>query len=92
MKDTIVVTVHTHKSHSKYKKRYRTTKKFHAHDPENQYKEDDTVTIYETKPISKLKRWTVVKPEESKVEPQKPEEEVTEAPAETPLEPNRLTA
>ncbi len=63
MKDTVVVTVHTYKSHPKYKKKYRTTKKFYAHDPGNTIQEGDTVTIYETKPLSKLKRWTVVKPE-----------------------------
>ncbi len=65
MKDTIVVTVHTYKSHPKYKKKYRTTKKFYAHDPGNQHKEGDSVTIYETKPLSKLKRWTVEKTEGS---------------------------
>lgn len=59
---TIVVTVHSYKMHSKYKKRYRTSKKFHADDPKNTHKIGETVTIYETKPLSKLKRWTVVPP------------------------------
>lgn len=62
MQSTIVVTVHTYKTHPKYKKQFRETKKFHAHDPENTYKIGDEVTIYETRPISKLKRWTVVPP------------------------------
>lgn len=61
---TIVVTVHAYKQHPKYKKKYRVTKKFHAHDPENTCNEGETVTIYETKPISKMKRWTIIKPHE----------------------------
>lgn len=63
MDKTIVVTVHSYKTHPKYKKRYRVSKKFYAHTPENTYKIGDEVTIYETKPLSKLKRWTVEKPE-----------------------------
>lgn len=63
MDQTIVVTVHSYKSHPKYKKRYRVSKKFYAHDAENKYKEGDKVEIYECKPMSKLKRWTTVKPQ-----------------------------
>ena len=63
MDKTIVVTVPTYESHPLYKKRYRKTRKFYAEDPENKYKIGDEVTIYETKPLSKLKRWTVVKTE-----------------------------
>ncbi|MBI5754694.1 30S ribosomal protein S17 [Candidatus Peregrinibacteria bacterium] len=59
---TITVVVISYKMHPKYKKKYRVTKKYHAHDPENRYKTGDTVTIYETRPLSKLKRWTVVPP------------------------------
>lgn len=55
---TIVIQVETYKSHPKYKKRYRVSTKFHAHDETNQYKEGDTVTIYECRPLSRLKRWT----------------------------------
>lgn len=62
MDKTIVVTVHTYRTHPKYKKRYRISKKFYAHDPENSLKKGDEVTIYETKPLSKNKRWTVVEP------------------------------
>lgn len=70
MDKTIVVTVHTYKTHPKYKKRYRTSKKFYAHDPENKFQIGDDVMIYETRPMSRLKRWTVevkdmVKKEES---------------------------
>ncbi|RAL57961.1 30S ribosomal protein S17 [Candidatus Gracilibacteria bacterium GN02-872] len=60
MNKTIVVSVHTYKSHPKYKKRYRITRKFYAHDENNTYKQGDIVVIKETKPTSKLKRWEVV--------------------------------
>ena len=63
MKDTVVVTVHTYKSHPKYKKQFRQSKKFYAHDPGNKYKVGDDVVIYESKPLSKTKRWTVVQTE-----------------------------
>lgn len=59
---SIVVAVHTYKTHPKYKKRYRVTKKFHAHDEANTAVLGDTVTIYETKPLSKMKRWTLTVP------------------------------
>lgn len=62
MKNTIVVRVEFKKAHAKYKKLIRVSKKFYADDPENKYKDGDTVTIYETRPLSKLKRWTVVPP------------------------------
>ncbi len=65
MDKTIVVIVHTYKLHPKYKKRYRISKKFHVDNPGNQYKSGDTVTIYETRPLSKLKRWTVVEPQKN---------------------------
>ncbi len=63
MDKTRVVTVHSYKVHPKYKKKYRVSKKYYADDPKNTYKLGDEVTIYETRPLSKLKRWTVVKPE-----------------------------
>ena len=60
---TIVVEVHTYKNHPKYKKRYRVSKKFHVHNPENKaFEIGDSVTFYETAPISKLKKWTIVTP------------------------------
>jgi len=59
MKDTIVVSVHTYKTHPKYKKRYRVTKKFYAHDEGNTCTEWDVVVIKESRPISKLKRWVL---------------------------------
>ena len=62
MDKTIVVTVHSYKTHPKYKKRYRVSKKYYAHDEDKKCKVGDTVTIYETRPLSKLKRWTVTEP------------------------------
>lgn len=62
MDKTIAVIVHGYKTDAKYKKRFRVSKKFYADDPENKCKEGEAVTIYETKPLSKLKRWTVVQP------------------------------
>lgn len=59
MSKTIVVTVHSYKTHPKYQKKFRVSKKYYAHDPGNTYKVGDEVTIYETRPLSKLKRWTV---------------------------------
>lgn len=64
---TVVVTVHTYKNHPIYKKRYRVSKKYHVHNPENaKFEIGDNITFYETKPISKLKKWTLVKPETTK--------------------------
>ncbi len=60
MDKTIVVSVHTYKSDSKYKKRFRVTKKFYAHDDKNTCSEWDQVIIKETRPTSKLKRWDLV--------------------------------
>ena len=60
MDKTVVVSVHTYKSDPKYNKKYRVTKKFYAHDENNECKEGEVVTIKEVKPLSKLKRWEVV--------------------------------
>lgn len=78
MKDTVVVTVHTYKRHPKYKKRYRISKKFYAHDPGNQLNEGDTITIYESTPLSKLKRWTTIEPEMKKEDSNQQSKELTE--------------
>lgn len=63
---TIVVEVERYVTHPKYKKRFRKVKKFYADDPTNKFKVGDTVTIYETKPLSKMKRWTVTEPKAKK--------------------------
>lgn len=60
MDKTIVISIDSYKSHPKYKKRFKVTKKFYAHDEDNKFKQWDVVTIKETRPLSKLKRWEVV--------------------------------
>ena len=57
---TIVVKVTRRVKHKLYKKIISRSKKYHAHDENNQYKVGDQVNIIETKPISKLKTWTVM--------------------------------
>ena len=64
MNKTLVVTVHAYKIHPKYKKRFKTSKKYYVDVPTGTYAVGDEVTIYETRPLSKLKRWTVVKPQQ----------------------------
>jgi len=60
MDKTIVVSVYSYKSDAKYKKRFRITNKFYAHDENNTCTEWEQVTIKETRPTSKLKRWELV--------------------------------
>ncbi len=57
---TVVVSVSRLKKHPKYKKRYKVTEKYKAHDEKNEYKIGDKVIIQETRPMSKEKRWRVV--------------------------------
>jgi small subunit ribosomal protein S17 len=63
---TVVVRVDRRFTHPIYKKTIRRSKNYHAHDENNQFKPGDTVWIEESKPISKLKRWTVVRGEQQK--------------------------
>lgn len=60
MDKTIVVTVDTYKMHEKYKKRYKVSSKFYAHDEANACALGQQVVIEETRPLSKTKRWKVV--------------------------------
>lgn len=60
MKDTATVLVERYVKHPKYKKYYKDSKKFLAHDPGNAAKVGDKVTIRETRPISKRKRFAIV--------------------------------
>lgn len=57
---TVVVLVTRRFEHPKYKKTVTVSKKYAAHDENNAYKEGDVVSIMESKPISKTKRWIVV--------------------------------
>ncbi len=60
MQKTVVVQVETIKEHPKYKRRYKTHKKYKANDPAQEYHIGDRVVIEETKPMSKDKNWAVV--------------------------------
>lgn len=60
MEKTVVVSVETLVEHPLYKKRVKMTKKFKAHDEQNECKVGDKVRIMETRPLSKDKRWRVV--------------------------------
>ena len=60
MDKTIVVSVETYKKHNLYHKRIKYTKKFKAHDENNEAKIGDTVKIMETRPLSKDKRFRLV--------------------------------
>jgi small subunit ribosomal protein S17 len=61
MDKTIVVSVSRFVKHPLYGKFYKISKKYKAHDEENKYKTGDQVEIIETRPISKDKRFTVIK-------------------------------
>ena len=57
---TIVVKVTRRVKHKLYKKIISLSKKYHAHDEDNNFKVGDNVKIIESKPISKLKSWIVM--------------------------------
>jgi small subunit ribosomal protein S17 len=60
MTKTIVVRVERRFPHAQYKKIVTSYKKFYAHDEKSEAKPGDTVRIEESRPLSKLKRWTLV--------------------------------
>jgi small subunit ribosomal protein S17 len=57
---TVVVLVERRVKHPLYGKIIKRSKKYHAHDEGNEYREGETVRIEETAPISKLKTWKVL--------------------------------
>ncbi len=57
---TVTVLVERRFSHPLYGKQVKRTRRYHAHDAENEYMVGDTVSIMETRPLSKTKRWRVV--------------------------------
>ena len=57
---TIVVRVTRRVRHKLYRKIINSSKKYHAHDENNEFKVGDFVSIIESKPISKLKSWLVI--------------------------------
>jgi small subunit ribosomal protein S17 len=62
MQKTVVVEVEALKTHSLYKKKYKVHKKYKAHvENEKEYQIGDKVIIEECRPISKEKKWRVIK-------------------------------
>lgn len=57
---TVSVVVERRFAHPLYKKQVSRTKKYLAHDEQNEYQVGDTVRIMETRPLSKNKRWRVI--------------------------------
>src|SRR6266550_21469 len=60
MDKTIVVVVESLKKHRIYKRTYKQTKRFQAHDEENVCQIGDVVRIEECRPLSKMKRWRLI--------------------------------
>jgi small subunit ribosomal protein S17 len=60
MDKTVTVAVETFKNHPLYGKRVNYTKKYKAHDENNEAREGDVVEIMETRPLSKTKRFRLV--------------------------------
>lgn len=61
MQKTVVVKVERIKEHPKYKRRYKIHKLYKAHDEKEQCKVGDAVIIEECRPLSRDKRWRVIK-------------------------------
>ncbi|MFZ8806321.1 MAG: 30S ribosomal protein S17 [Minisyncoccia bacterium] len=61
MQKTRVVISETLRKHPLYKKYYRHRTKYYVHDEREESREGDVVLIEETRPISKLKRWRLLK-------------------------------
>ncbi|MBE3563250.1 30S ribosomal protein S17 [Hydrogenibacillus schlegelii] len=61
MQKTIVVTVETYKRHPLYGKRIKYSKKYKVHDEKNEARVGDLVLIMETRPLSRHKRFRLVK-------------------------------
>src|SRR3546814_13344015 len=68
---TVVVSVERKVKHPLYGKIIRRSKKYHAHDEANEYKQGETVRIEETAPISKLKTWKVIERVHAHAPPQR---------------------
>lgn len=76
MQKTVVVNVARFRKHPKYQKYYKVSRRFKAHDENNEYKTGDKVIIEEMRPLSKGKRWKAVAKIGGSREPQ--QEEVAE--------------
>lgn len=60
MQKTVVVAVTRVKQHPTYRKQYKVTQRYKAHDEKNEYKTGEKVIIEETRPMSRDKRWKVI--------------------------------
>ena len=85
---TVVVLVERRVKHPLYGKIIKRSKKYHAHDEGNEYREGETVRIEETAPISKLKTWKVLGRVDTHATPEKAAAKKTtdKAPAEAATE------
>ena len=68
---TVVVKVERRVKHPLYGKIVKRSKKYHAHDEGNEFREGEVVRIEETRPISKLKTWRVIDRIETNMTPVK---------------------
>jgi small subunit ribosomal protein S17 len=96
---TVVVRVERRVKHPLYGKIIKRSKKYHAHDEANEFKTGETVRIEETRPISKLKTWTVLgrvdanaKPDQAEAKPKKTAKAKKDEAPETEAAPEAETA
>jgi small subunit ribosomal protein S17 len=68
---TVVVNVERRVKHPLYGKIIKRSKKYHAHDEGNEFKQGETVRIEETRPMSKLKTWKVIDRVDTHATPEK---------------------
>ena len=68
---TVVVRVERRVKHPLYGKIIKRSKKYHAHDEGNEFKQGETVRIEETRPISKLRTWKVIDRVDTHATPEK---------------------
>lgn len=78
MDKTVVVAVERFVQHSRYKKYIKRTKKYHVHDEKNECRIGDIVEIEETRPLSKTKRWRVIRIIRKEAIPEIPKKKVEE--------------
>jgi small subunit ribosomal protein S17 len=78
---TVVVLVERRVKHPLYGKIIKRSKKYHAHDEGNEFKEGEIVRIEETRPISKLKTWAVLGRVDLHATPAKADEAAAKKPA-----------
>ena len=78
---TVVVLVERRVKHPLYGKIIKRSKKYHAHDEGNEFKEGEIDRIEETRPISKLKTWQVLGRVDAHATPAKADEAATKKPA-----------